>query len=128
MHVVLFGVLTQPTCKAMVTLTHTACVLHPVCVLPLLCGVADTLRYTYLLDSLVRHHHHCLLVGPSGTGKTSCVKRHLQTGLPQDAFTSMVLTFSAQTSANLTQVRLLLHSIVYPVLLRSKYSDPPALL
>lgn len=66
---------------------------------------ADTLRYTYLLDALVRHHHHCLLVGPTGTGKTVYVKRHLQTGLPQDSFVSMVVTFSAQTSANMTQVR-----------------------
>jgi hypothetical protein len=66
---------------------------------------ADTLRYTYLLDALVRHHHHSLLVGPTGTGKTVYVKRHLQTGLPRDAFVSMVVTFSAQTSANMTQVR-----------------------
>jgi dynein heavy chain len=30
----------------------------------------DTLRYTYLLDALVQHKHHCLFVGPTGTGKT----------------------------------------------------------
>lgn len=30
----------------------------------------DTLRYTYLLDVLVQHKHHCLFVGPTGTGKT----------------------------------------------------------
>lgn len=30
----------------------------------------DTLRYTHLLDALVTHHHHCLFVGPTGTGKT----------------------------------------------------------
>lgn len=30
----------------------------------------DTLRYTHLLDVLVQHKHHCLLVGPTGTGKT----------------------------------------------------------
>lgn len=97
-----------PTCKGRVMLTISVCAPRPLCVAT---PPADTLRYTYLLDSLVRHHHHCLLVGPSGTGKTSCVKRHLQTGLPQDAFTSMVLTFSAQTSANMTQVRLLVHCI-----------------
>jgi type II secretory pathway predicted ATPase ExeA len=45
-----------------------------------------------------------LLVGPTGTGKTVYVKKHLQTGLPQDMFLSMVVTFSAQTSANMTQV------------------------
>jgi dynein heavy chain len=64
----------------------------------------DTLRYTFLLDALARHHHNCLFVGPTGTGKTVLVKRHLQTGLPQDAFTSTVVTCSAQTSANITQV------------------------
>ena len=64
----------------------------------------DTMRYTYLLDALARRHHHCLFVGPTGTGKTVYVKRHLQTGLPADKFTSMVVTFSAQTSANQTQV------------------------
>lgn len=65
---------------------------------------SDTLRYTYLLDALSRRHHHCLFVGPTGTGKTVYVKKHLQTGLPQDAFVSMIVTFSAQTSANQTQV------------------------
>ncbi|KAF6266164.1 dynein heavy chain 9 [Scenedesmus sp. NREL 46B-D3] len=63
----------------------------------------DTLRYTYLLDALVQHKHHCLFVGPTGTGKTVYVKHHLQTGLPAASFTSMLMTFSAQTSANMTQ-------------------------
>ncbi|GLI65190.1 hypothetical protein VaNZ11_008652 [Volvox africanus] len=62
----------------------------------------DTVRYTYLLDKLVTHHMHCLFVGPTGTGKTAYVKRHLQEGLP-DTFTNMLMTFSAQTSANMTQ-------------------------
>ncbi|GFR45764.1 hypothetical protein Agub_g7181 [Astrephomene gubernaculifera] len=62
----------------------------------------DTVRYTYLLDKLVTHHMHCLFVGPTGTGKTAYVKRHLQEGLP-DSFISMLMTFSAQTSANMTQ-------------------------
>jgi dynein heavy chain len=57
------------------------------------------------LDSLVRHHHHCLFVGPTGTGKTVYVKKHLQTGLPQDEFVSLIVTFSAQTMSNMTQVR-----------------------
>lgn len=65
---------------------------------------ADTLRYTYLLDTLVRHHHHCLFVGPTGTGKTVYVKKHLQAGLPQDEFVSLIVTFSAQTMSNMTQV------------------------
>ena len=42
---------------------------------------------------------HCLL---TGTGKTAYVKKHLQSGLPQ-SFTSVLVTFSAQTSANMAQ-------------------------
>jgi dynein heavy chain len=42
---------------------------------------------------------------PAGTGKTAYIKKHLQTGLPE-RFTSMLMTFSAQTTANMTQVRL----------------------
>ncbi|KXZ48211.1 DHC-9 protein [Gonium pectorale] len=62
----------------------------------------DTVRYTYLLNKLVTHNMHCLFVGPTGTGKTVYVKRHLQEGLPEQ-FTNMLMTFSAQTSANMTQ-------------------------
>lgn len=43
-----------------------------------------------------------LFVGPTGTGKSVYIKSHLQNGL-SDAFANMVLTFSAQTSANMTQ-------------------------
>jgi dynein heavy chain len=66
----------------------------------------DTLCYTRLLDALVRRQHHCLLVGATGTGKSAYVKRHLATGLcqPVGAYASMVVTFSAQTTANMTQV------------------------
>ncbi|KAI8464307.1 MAG: dynein heavy chain and region D6 of dynein motor-domain-containing protein [Monoraphidium minutum] len=63
----------------------------------------DTLRYTYLLDVLARAHRHVLFVGPTGTGKTAFVKRHLATGLPAAVFATCLLNFSAQTSANTTQ-------------------------
>ncbi len=63
----------------------------------------DTVRYTFLIDQLVRSNKHCLLVGPTGTGKTAYIKKHLQGGLP-DSFVPLFFTFSAQTSANMTQV------------------------
>ena len=64
----------------------------------------DTIRYSFLLNQLVSNHMHCLLVGPTGTGKTVYVKQHLQAGL-SDSFVPQFITFSAQTSANMTQVR-----------------------
>ena len=59
-------------------------------------------RYTYLLNQLVQQRRAALFVGPTGTGKSVYIKSHLQTGL-SDAYANMVLTFSAQTSANMTQ-------------------------
>eukprot|EP00955_Chlamydomonas_euryale_P026237 277201-Chlamydomonas_euryale.AAC.1 len=58
---------------------------------------------SYLLDKFVQHGQHVLFVGPTGTGKTVYVKTHLLNGLP-DQYTSMFINFSAQTSANMTQV------------------------
>jgi len=65
-------------------------------------STVDTVRYTYILDRLVQHNMHVLFVGPTGTGKTVYVKKKLQEGLPSH-MTSMFMTFSAQTSANMTQ-------------------------
>jgi hypothetical protein len=76
----------------------------PLCWLPLTPNPPTASRYTYLLDKLVTHGMHTLFVGPTGTGKTVYIKRHLQQGLPPATWTSMFMTFSAQTSANMTQV------------------------
>jgi hypothetical protein len=46
------------------------------------------------------HRRFC----PAGTGKTAYVKRHLASGLPAASFVPCLLNFSAQTSANTTQV------------------------
>ena len=70
----------------------------------------DTVRYTFLIDQLVRSNKHCLLVGPTGTGKTAYIKKHLQGGLP-DSFVPLFFNFSAQTSANMTQVSFCTHCI-----------------
>jgi dynein heavy chain len=43
-----------------------------------------------------------LFIGPAGTGKSAVVLNHL-ISLPRDKFLSIVVNFSAQTSANQTQ-------------------------
>lgn len=58
---------------------------------------------TYLLDVALQHGIPLLLVGPTGTGKSTYVGKHLLTGLPQDAWMPVNITLSARTSANMTQ-------------------------
>eukprot|EP01041_Mallomonas_annulata_P000971 gene971-1882_t len=62
----------------------------------------DSICYTYLLDTLVRHNKHVLMTGPTGTGKTVNVIGHLLNGLP-DRYVPITMAFSAQTGANQTQ-------------------------
>ena len=64
---------------------------------------ADTLRYSFLVKTLASNNKHCLLVGPTGTGKTVYVKQYITTDLNPEKFTYLVFNFSAQTSANMTQ-------------------------
>lgn len=45
-----------------------------------------------------------LLVGPTGTGKSAYVQQKLMHDLPQDKYLATFINFSAQTSANMTQV------------------------
>ena len=45
-----------------------------------------------------------LLIGPTGTGKSVYVQQKLMNGLPQDKYIPTFVNFSAQTSANQTQV------------------------
>jgi len=66
----------------------------------------DTIRYQWLVQNFVVHGLHALLAGPTGTGKTIYIKRKLALGggLDERVWTSVLLNFSAQTSANQTQV------------------------
>ncbi|CAL1527670.1 unnamed protein product, partial [Lymnaea stagnalis] len=49
-----------------------------------------------------------LFVGPTGTGKSAYVSKKMMSDLPQDKYIGSIITFSAQSSANQTQVRAVL--------------------
>eukprot|EP00854_Cymbomonas_tetramitiformis_P002297 gene2297-3019_t len=67
-------------------------------------NTVDTMRYKFLVKTLATRHDHLLLVGPTGTGKSVYIKGLLMEDMGQpEVFTSLVFTFSAQTSANMTQ-------------------------
>mgnify|MGYP000067473068 CR=1 FL=1 len=62
----------------------------------------DSVRYKYLSAMLLQNNKHVLMSGPTGTGKTINASEMLSTELPKK-YVPVVLTFSAQTSANQTQ-------------------------
>ncbi|KAK3261161.1 hypothetical protein CYMTET_29916, partial [Cymbomonas tetramitiformis] len=62
----------------------------------------DTIRYKYLLNTLMMHDKHLLFGGPTGTGKTVYVKDSLE-NLDKSQFMTIQSTFSAQTNANMIQ-------------------------
>jgi dynein heavy chain len=66
---------------------------------------ADVVRYSYLLELQVANHIPILFVGPTGTGKSVYIKSFLSSKLDRTKWMHMVFNFSAQTSANMTQVR-----------------------
>ncbi|KAJ0395885.1 hypothetical protein P43SY_002016 [Pythium insidiosum] len=69
----------------------------------------DTERNAWLLDTLLRQHCHVLCTGETGTGKSVSIKKKIVSGMGvasdtgDPLFSSISLTFSAQTSANQTQ-------------------------
>ena len=62
----------------------------------------DTARYSYLLEILQTHNFPTLFCGPTGTGKSVYTMTKLAGGMPE-VYDNLVVTFSAQTSANQTQ-------------------------
>ncbi|KAJ7552701.1 hypothetical protein O6H91_06G065600 [Diphasiastrum complanatum] len=63
----------------------------------------DMMRYTFLLDGCIQSGSAMLMVGATGTGKTIYINRHILQGLPRDKYTTILVCFSARTSANMTQ-------------------------
>jgi len=63
----------------------------------------ETVSYSFIIEHITTQLKHVLCVGPTGTGKTLCVKQKLMSGMDASTYTPLFLTFSAQTSANQTQ-------------------------
>ena len=63
-----------------------------------------TCSFTYFLDLMITNSRAILFVGPTGTGKSVYVKDHLMNRLDKVQYIPLVINFSAQTSANQTQV------------------------
>ena len=61
----------------------------------------DTLRYGFLVQTLVRSGIHSLLVGESGVGKTVLVQKEFDSFGPE--YTTLVMNFSSATSSSTTQ-------------------------
>lgn len=68
----------------------------------ILVTTVDTVRYTWLLQTLLCNNKNVLMTGPSGTGKTLCIQRMLDS-MDSAAFCSIQTAFSAQTNANHVQ-------------------------
>uniref|UniRef100_A0A8P0SL08 Dynein axonemal heavy chain 2 n=1 Tax=Canis lupus familiaris TaxID=9615 RepID=A0A8P0SL08_CANLF len=62
----------------------------------------DTVRYNYLVSTLVANQNPILLVGPVGTGKTSIAQSVLQS-LPSIQWSVLTVNMSAQTTSNNVQ-------------------------
>uniref|UniRef100_A0A8C5L4X8 Dynein axonemal heavy chain 2 n=1 Tax=Jaculus jaculus TaxID=51337 RepID=A0A8C5L4X8_JACJA len=62
----------------------------------------DTVRYNYLVSTLVANQNPVLLVGPVGTGKTSIAQSALQS-LPSSQWSVLIVNMSAHTTSNNVQ-------------------------
>ena len=63
---------------------------------------SETVRQTFFINKLVEMKKMVLLVGPTGTGKTSVIKSYLYR-VPKDEYLINNLNFSARTTASQTQ-------------------------
>jgi dynein heavy chain len=63
----------------------------------------DSIRICKLMNILSLNNQHSLFCGPTGTGKTISIAQELRGGFDPEEYTSISLSFSAQTGANQTQ-------------------------
>jgi dynein heavy chain len=54
----------------------------------------DTIKYTYILKTLVSHNFNVLITGNSGVGKSNVINRYISS-LDQDSYLTKNLNFSA---------------------------------
>jgi dynein heavy chain len=54
----------------------------------------DTIKYTYILQTLVSHNFNVLITGNSGVGKSNVINRYISS-LDQDSYLTKNLNFSA---------------------------------
>lgn len=64
----------------------------------------DTARYKFIVDLCMKKHRPLLYAGPTGTGKSVYVQEKLMRDIDKDKYVAYFVNFSAQTSANQTQV------------------------
>jgi len=59
----------------------------------------DSIRMKYLMRTLFSNDKHVMMPGPTGTGKSVYVSQLTTYGMPEE-FLTLIMCFSAQTSAN----------------------------
>ena len=68
----------------------------------LLIQTDETVKQSFFLNIFLSNQVPCLFVGPTGTGKSAVTNDYL-IKMPKDEYIANVISFSARTSANLTQ-------------------------
>jgi len=62
----------------------------------------ENLKVSHILEMTLKAGRHCMLVGPTGTGKSIIIQKFLR-DMDKNSFMQVNVMFSAQTTANQTQ-------------------------
>ena len=65
----------------------------------LIVPTTENLKHSYILNLCVKNNIPILFIGPTGTGKSVSITKYLR-ALPYDAFSIVLICFSAKTGAN----------------------------